>query len=65
MKGISQDERRGFKKYKLNYTYVNYYNNKQYSIKILEKPLLVHMSSQTYTIGNAKNVIICLGHQKH
>ena len=27
MKGISQDEHRGFNKYKLNYTYVNY-NNK-------------------------------------
>ena len=27
MKGISQDERRGFNKYKLNYTYINY-NNK-------------------------------------
>ena len=27
MKVISQDERRGFNKYKLNYTYVNY-NNK-------------------------------------
>jgi len=38
---------------------------KQDSIKILEKPLLLYMSSQIYTIGNAKNVIICLGHQKN
>jgi hypothetical protein len=37
---------------------------KQDSIKTLEKPTLVHMSSQTYTIGNAKNVITCFGHQK-
>ena len=33
---------------------------KQDSIKTLKKPMLVDMSSQAYTIGNAKNVIACL-----
>jgi hypothetical protein len=54
MKGISQGEHRGLNKYKLNYTYVNY-NNKTGFYK---------NTSQTYTIGNAKNVITCFGHQK-
>ena len=38
---------------------------KQDSIETLAKLTLVHMSDQTYTIGNAKNVITCFGHQKN
>ena len=52
MKGMSQDERRGFNKY--NSIILKHY-----------KPLLTHMSSQIYAIENAKHVIICFGHQKN
>ena len=64
MKVISQDERRGFNKYKLNYTYVNY-NNKTGFYKNTRETYAGNVNIQTYTIGNAKNVITCFGHQKN
>jgi hypothetical protein len=48
MKVISQDERRGFNKYKLNYTYVNYnnktgfYKNRETSAGTYEQPSINH-----------------------